>query len=400
VVAVDEGRLAGMNTYFGDFHVHVGQAKGRPVKMAAAPSLTLSNLLLHAADAKGLDLVTVIDGVCRGVQAEVRDLIEAGRLCAQPGGGYRFEGRLTVILGAEVEIAGPRGGAAHFGCWFADLTAAADFEQWLATVQTNPTLSSQRARTDAYTLQRQVAERGGIFVVHHAFTPHKGLYGNCVETMAEMLDPGAVDAVELGLSADTDMADCLSELEEFTFFSNSDAHSLPKIAREYNRLELVTPTFEQVRAALKRRDGARVSANYGLLPALGKYHRSACRRCGQPWPVGADRCTCGSDKVVRGVYDRLLEVRDREEPGHPPHRPPYIHQVPLEFVPGLGPQTQKRLLAVFGSEMAILHRATVEELAEVVGLPLAKRIDAARSGRMAVTAGHGGFYGKLQLVDA
>ncbi len=386
-----------MRTFYADFHVHIGRARGRPVKMAAAHSLTLANLLQHAADRKGIDLVTVIDGVCPPVQLEVKQLLQAGDLAYQPGGGLRYRDRLTVILGAEVEVAGPDGGAAHFGCWFADLETARDFADWLATVQKNPHLSSQRARVRAFELQEQVVKRDGVFIIHHAFTPHKGMYGNCVRRMREMVNPAWVDAVELGLSADTEMADCLDELAAFTFLTNSDAHSLPKIAREYNRLELATPSFAAVRDALHRRRRHRVAANYGLLPALGKYHRSACKRCGRPWAPGAERCACGSDKVVLGVYDRLLQVRDRVEPVHPKHRPPYVHQVPLEFIPGLGPASRERLFAAFGTEMAILHQASLEQLEEVVGGEMARRIDAARRGQTRVLPGRGGIYGKLVL---
>ncbi|MCL6637992.1 MAG: endonuclease Q family protein [Alicyclobacillus sp.] len=55
------------------------------------------------------------------------------------------------------------------------------------------------------------------------------------------------------------------------------------------------------------------------------------------------------------------------------------------------------MLAAFGTEMHVLHNATVEELVEVVGRVLAERIDAARSGRLSVAAGGGGVYGKLLL---
>lgn len=386
-----------MKEYFADFHIHVGRSQGRPVKMAAAPSLTLENLLRHAKDEKGLQIVTVIDGVCTGVQVDVQRLLAAGQLVLAVGGGYLFEGELLVLLGAEVEVAGPDGGAAHFGCWVPDLAAAASFSQWLATVQTNPSLSSQVARVSATELAEQTHQRGGLFIVHHAFTPHKGLYGNCVEHLVEMVDPAAVDAVELGLSADTNMADCVSELADLTFLSNSDAHSLPKIAREYNCIRLAELSFREVALALHRTAGRAIVGNFGLMPALGKYHRSLCLDCGRTWGVGAPTCACGSTKRVMGVFDRLLEIRDRDAPIHPPHRPPYIHQVPLEFVPGVGKKTLARLIQTFGSEMAVLHRADRTELASVVGQSLAERIAAARLGRLHVIEGGGGVYGSIQL---
>jgi uncharacterized protein (TIGR00375 family) len=383
-----------MKAIYCDFHIHIGRSRGHPVKMAAAPSLTLDGVLNHARTCKGLDVITVIDAVTTHVLQEFADLVAAGRLVKLPDGGYLHENGLVVLLGSEIEVGGPHGGAAHFGAWFGDLDSARDFLDWLSAVQRNPGLSSQRVRVDARTLQAEVKARSGIFTVHHAFTPHKGLYGSCVRRMGEMLDPALVDAVELGLSADTDMADCVRELQDFTFLSNSDAHSLAKIAREYNALSVSRPSFAEVMNALRRRNGCSVAANYGLHVELGKYHRTCCLDCGALWEKGASKCSCGSTKKVAGVYDRLCEIRDTAEPEHPPHRPPYVHQIPLEFIPGLGPKAYARLLAAFGTEMAVLHKATEAELAEVVGADLAHRIAQARSGDVQFLSGGGGRFGK------
>ena len=387
-----------MKQVFADFHVHVGRSLGKPVKMAAAPSLTLENLLDHARSQKGLDLVTVIDGVCSGVRSEIRQLLADSRLIPVDGGGFEYENGLRVLLGAEVEVAGPNGGAAHFGAWFGTYETAEDFGEWLGSVQKNVSLSSQRIRSDAFSLQKAVKSREGLFVVHHAFTPHKGLYGNCITHMQDMVDPQFVDALELGLSADTDMADGVSELAPFTFLSNSDAHSLPKIAREYNALKLESVNFSEVRQALLRQSERKVVANYGLLPALGKYHRTYCLGCGSHWAANVPACSlCGSTKKVMGVHERLQEVQDIPSAVHPSHRPPYIHQVPLEFIPGLGPKLRARLIDAFGNEMTVLHRTSVVELAQVVGETLAVRVEEARSGRVRVSSGGGGIYGKLQF---
>lgn len=392
-----------MSTCYADFHIHIGRAQGRPVKMAAAPSLTLDAVITHAREQKGLDLITLIDGVCTNVLADLHQMNVDGRLAPVAGGGYQCENGLIILLGAEVEVRGPQGGAAHFGCWFPDLDAAAAFNAWLATVQKNPTLSSQRAATDAFTLQEQTRACNGLFIVHHAFTPHKGLYGNCVTHLDEMVVPTLVDAVELGLSADSQMADCLSELSNLSFITNSDAHSLPKIAREYNALEVAAPSFAAVQKACHRLDGHAVTANYGLHPTLGKYHRTRCADCGEAWPEAAANgvtvCQCGSRRIIPGVYDRLLDIRDREAPLHPPHRPPYIYQIPLEYIPSLGAKTMQRLLDAFGTEMTILHHASFEHLSEVVGTDLAVRIDRARTGNVTFVEGGGGTYGKIEYAS-
>ena len=49
-----------------------------------------------------------------------------------------------------------------------------------------------------------------------------------------------VDFVELGLSADSQLADRLSQLHEYTFLTNSDSHSPwpHRIGREFNRIKV------------------------------------------------------------------------------------------------------------------------------------------------------------------
>ena len=203
-------------------------------------------------------------------------------------------------------------------------------------------------------------------------------------------------AVELGLSCDTQMASRISELDRFAFLSNSDAHSLSKIAREYNRIRAKDLSFASLRNALTGVEG-RVVANYGLDPRLGKYHRTYCERCETNVPLLAERICprCGGRAIVVGVADRLDEVADRPPTFIQPHRPPYFHQVPLEYVPGVGRRTLDRLIAAFGSEMRVLHDAGREELSRVVPAHIADAIVAAREGRLRLVEGGGGRYGKV-----
>ncbi|GJM68062.1 hypothetical protein HMSSN036_02780 [Paenibacillus macerans] len=196
------------------------------------------------------------------------------------------------------------------------------------------------------------------------------------------------------------MAGLISELDPFTILTNSDAHSLGKIGREYNELLLGAANYREFAKALKQEDGRRVAGNYGLNPRLGKYHRTYCGNCSyiiDEAEAAVERCPyCGSPKLVRGVYDRIRSIADRQAPAVPAHRPPYHYQVPLEFIPGLGPAKLELLLAAFGTEMNILHHVPEAKLAEVAGPELAARIAEARSGRLELAAGGGGIYGKVK----
>lgn len=394
----------GLNDYFVDLHVHIGRdSAGNPVKVSGARDLTFANIAREAATRKGIDIVAVVDCASTGVLRDIEDLLKSGEMEEVPGGGLRYLDRTTVIPGAEVESAcpGARAGA-HYLSFFPNLAALRKYSHNLSRYVSNMDLSTQRARLSPAELARLAADHGGLFIVAHAFTPHKSLYGTCASRLSDVFGEAArklVDGIELGLSADTDMADRVGELSNYTFTSNSDAHSLPKIGREYNILRMKAPSFSEVRLALARLDGRKVVANYGLDPRLGKYHLSACKCCGhrfQAWPDQHGCPECGCTSTIRGVADRIHEIADTSAPVHPPHRPPYRYQVPLEFVPGLGPARIGALIDAFGTEMAVLHRAKESEIAAVAGQAIARRISLAREGRLEIKAGGGGQYGKAQ----
>ena len=44
-----------------------------------------------------------------------------------------------------------------------------------------------------------------------------------------------------------------------------------------------------------------------------------------------------------GVFDRIEIIKDKPETKSPTNRPPYIYQIPLTFVPGLGTKTIDKL---------------------------------------------------------
>ena len=71
-------------------------------------------------------------------------------------------------------------------------------------------------------LQQKVKELSGISEPPNVFTPYKSLYGRGVtQSLTEVFDETLIDAIELGLSSNTDMADQIKELHEYTFVTNS-----------------------------------------------------------------------------------------------------------------------------------------------------------------------------------
>ncbi|WP_307589291.1 endonuclease Q family protein [Paenibacillus wynnii] len=382
-----------------DLHVHIGKASnGQSVKISGSRDLTFAGIAKEAAERKGIELIGIIDSHSPPVQQDILDSLDSGEMTEAKGGGISYRGT-TIVLGAEIEIREPGRKECHVLAFMPNLNTMKDFSGWMSRHMRNINLSSQRLYAPARELQDEITGRGGLLIPAHIFTPHKGLYGCAAEQMAELFDLKRIAAVELGLSADSEMAGYISELDGYTFLTNSDAHSLGKIGREYNVMELAEPSFHELQLALERKAGRRVAANFGLNPRLGKYHRTYCSGCGSIIDedfATSDRCPyCGSPKLVQGVLDRILHIADREVPNVPAHRPPYHYQVPLDFIPGLGKAKMNVLLQAFGNEMNIIHKAREEEIASVAGQDLASKIIAARSGVLELSVGGGGTYGKV-----
>ena len=396
-----------MEEVFADLHVHIGRSEnGKPIKITAARSLNFANIAKECADRKGINIVGIIDCASPYVIEDIENFLKTGEAYEIEDGGIIYKDKVCILLGSEVETSevGRNGkcGAAHNVCFFPHLSDIKGFSKEMSRHIHNITLSTQRSDVSGYELIDIVEKYNGILIPAHCFTPFKSYYGNCVDRMKDIFKEkfDKIFSIELGLSADTYLADMITELEDKTFVTNSDAHSLPKIAREYNKMLVNDISFKEVVKALKGEDGRKVLCNYGLDPKLGKYHRTFCDSCNQvietKEPVAV--CPfCGSDKVTFGVFDRKELIKDKEKSKSPANRPPYVYQVPLTFIPGVGNKTIDRLLDSFGTEMTILHKLSKDDIEAVVGEKVANEIIASREGKMKIHAGGGGVYGKVTV---
>ena len=395
-----------MYEVFADLHVHIGRSEnGKPIKITAARSLNFANIAKECAERKRRNIVGIIDCASPYVIEDIEKFLQTGEAYELKDGGIIYKDKVCILLGSEVETSevGRNGkkGAAHNVCFFPHLEDIKGFSKEMSTHIKNITLSTQRADISGYELIDIVEKYNGILIPAHIVTPFKSYYGNCTDRIEIIFKEkySKIFAVELGLSSDTYLADTISELEEKTFVTNSDAHSLPKIAREYNKMQVEDISFKEVVKALKNEEGRKVVANYGLDPKLGKYHRTHCDNCEKTIETKepVEKCPyCGSDKVTFGVFDRIELIKDKPESTSPQNRPQYIYQVPLGFVPGVGGKTIEKLLDTFETEMNILHKLSKDDIESVVGEKIANKIEEARSGNCKVHAGGGGNYGKIE----
>ena len=395
-----------MYEIYADLHVHIGRSENnKPIKITAARSLNFANIAKECVERKGINLVGIIDCASPYVIGDIENFLKTGEAYEIEDGGIVYKDKVCIILGSEIETSEineeGKTGSAHNLCYFPKLADIKAFSNEMSNHIKNITLSSQRANISAYELVDIVEKHNGILIPAHCFTPHKSFYGNCTDSLRKIFKEkyDKIPAIELGLSSDTFLADQISELETKTFLTNSDAHSLPKIAREYNKMELGGISFKEFLMAIKNENGRKIISNYGLDPKLGKYHRTYCEICDKriPGEAPVTKCdTCDSKNITMGVYDRIEIIKDKKQTKSPKFRPEYIYQIPLTFIPGVGGKTIEKLLNHFGTEMTILHKLSDDDIEAVVGEKIAKNILSARDGKMHIVEGGGGVYGKVE----
>lgn len=391
-----------MNNYYADFHIHVGISEsGRWVKIPTSRRLTVRTILDTALRRKGIQIAGIVDALSPWVQEDLQQLLDEGLLVLQSGGGYRYHNGVTLILGAEIETCEDGGGMCHSLAYLPDLESMRELSREMSRHIRNIGLSSQNAHMPFKQLAAIARSHEALFIPAHAFTPHKSLFGSCADQLSDLLpkvDCLQIAAIELGLSADSEMADQIRELWDFEFLTNSDAHSPEKIGREYNWMELAAPTYQECLLAFKRCGGRRILANYGMDPRLGKYHHNCCEKCGMIFsgsPQTGSCPECGGTKLVKGVSERIAEIADSPAANHPQDRPAYYYQVPLPMLPGLGGKTLDKLVDELGTEMQLIHHAPLSEIQRVGGKRAAAAFSAIRNGTATVQSGGGGVYGKI-----
>lgn len=247
----------------------------------------------------------------------------------------------------------------------------------------------------------------------HAFTPYFGLYSKFNSYKESYGDYWRkIYFLELGLSADTYLADQISELHNLTFLSNSDAHSPwpNKIGREFNTLLIKEITFKEIKKALKREGHRKCVLNVGFNPLEGKYHRTRCSRCLYFFkPKDALnfnwKCPNCGGPIKKGVDYRIQELANLGPRIHPDHRPEYKHLIPLSEIIALAwglknswstrvQQEWKKFIKKFGPEINILLKVNYDKIKKINNR-VAEFIQYFREGKIKYIPGGGGVYGKL-----
>jgi len=259
-----------------------------------------------------------------------------------------------------------------------------------------------------------------MIIPAHIWTPWFSLFGafsgfdsieDCYQDQTKN-----IHAVETGLSSDPPMNWRLSSLDRYTLVSNSDSHSpWPwRIGREANAFVLYELTYRGIVDAIMRKGVNRVEFTIETDPSYGKYHWTGHRRCGVSMsPIEAIKvrnvCPVCGRKLTKGVSQRVEELADRPDGFKPKNVPGYIHLLPLSEIIQVtkgysSPNVRQvwsaysKLIDRFGDEYTVLMEAPAKEIAEATDSEIAGSVISVREGRVKITPGYDGVYGKIDLL--
>jgi uncharacterized protein (TIGR00375 family) len=258
-----------MPVFNADLHIH------SPYSIAVSQKMNLETIN-ETATKKGLQILSTGDIT----QPQWRSVLQDNLHYSD--GIYSYK-NLFFIIGTELED----NDSIHHLVLLPDFRAAEVLQEILTPFVKNITgrwAGRPHVNKSPAEIVESIEDVGGLCGPAHAFTPFKALFRQGkYATLKDAYGTAAkkLAFLELGLSANTNMADRLECLQNVTFLSNSDAHSESpqSLGREFNRFQIEAPSFEEIKKALFLRQNRKLQLNVGLDPRLGKYHTMFCRKC-------------------------------------------------------------------------------------------------------------------------
>ena len=258
-----------------------------------------------------------------------------------------------------------------------------------------------------------------LVIPAHIWTPWFSLFGSNsgFDTLEECYGKYSdrIYAYETGLSSDPSMNWRVSQLDNLTLLSNSDAHSVKNLMREANVFEWKPSeyTFGNLAETLKNKNTEKLKYTIEFFPEEGKYHYDGHRNCNivmnpQESIKNNNICPVCHRPLTLGVDHRVEELSTREIGEKPEKASDVLYAIPLNeiiaHVYGVGPYTKKvieeadKLVGYFGSEFAVLIDAPIDAILKVASSPLiSASIDKMRKGEVTKEPGYDGVFGKIYV---
>lgn len=264
---------------------------------------------------------------------------------------------------------------------------------------------------------------GFVMIPAHAWTPWFAVFGSksgydSLEECFEELTPH-IRAIETGLSSDPMMNRRLTQLDNITLISNSDAHGLENLGREANVLGFESEqevTYSEIMRIIQEGDRKKFLYTIEFYPEEGKYHNdghAACKVSLEPAESKKEKelCPVCKKKLTIGVLHRVDDLADREVSVIPQNQfIPHKYIVPLREIIGqvfnVGTASKKvkteydRLISSLGSEFHILLHSPSDDIQKCASQPMiAEAIENMRSGKVRVVPGYDGVFGIIEVVE-
>ncbi|MCX6811104.1 MAG: endonuclease Q family protein [Candidatus Berkelbacteria bacterium] len=269
---------------------------------------------------------------------------------------------------------------------------------------------------DAHDLAKLILETDErcMVIPAHIWTPWFSLFGSASgfdtteECFEELSDK--IYAFETGLSSDPEMNWKLSQLNNKTIISNSDAHSPSKLGREANVFEMDALSFDEISTIIKQNDKEKFKYTIEFYPEEGKYHFDGHRKCNISFTPAETKknnniCSVCHKPLTIGVLNRVDSLADQE--ADKTGRVPFKSLIPLEEIMAdvfnVGAKSKKvqdeymRLTDVH-PEFEILLDITQRGLEDLTTPEIAKGIIDAREGKVTRISGFDGVFGIISVT--
>lgn len=402
--------------YYTDLHIHSKYSR------ATSKSLNLEELAIWAKK-KGLNLIGTGDFTHPAWFEEIKEkLVEAddGTFKLKPEIERQINANVKFILTVEISTIYKKWDKTrkvHHVVFVPDLKTATNFREKLGAIGNIKSDGRPILGLDSRNLLETVLESGenSYIIPAHIWTPWFSVLGSksgfdsiedCYGDLSEH-----IFALETGLSSDPEMNWHVSKLDKFRLVSNSDAHSVSKLAREATVFD-IEPNYYSIMNALKTGEG--YTGTVEFFPEEGKYHEDGHRKCNicltpeETKKYNGICPVCGKPLTI-GVLSRVNDLSDRKNITTLPKTAGKVFSlVPLQEIiseiKGVGPSSKsvtteyEKLINQFGSELNILQNIPLDDLSKASPL-LKEAISRLRQGKVIKQAGFDGEYGSIKLFN-
>ncbi|MFP4571531.1 MAG: UvrD-helicase domain-containing protein [Desulfobacterales bacterium] len=410
--------------YIADLHIHSRFSR------ATAKNLDFPHLYIAARE-KGIVVVATGDFTHPGWLAEIREYLEPaepGLLRLKPELEKKCEEQISVagcdpvrfMLCTEISNIYKKGGITrkiHHLVFFPEIAHVEKFNARLSDIGNLKADGRPILGLDSKNLLEIVLEtsESGFLIPAHIWTPWFSLFGSksgfdsvaeCFEDLSDQ-----IFAIETGLSSDPPMNWRITDLDNRTLVSNSDAHSPANLGREANLFNTGL-SYYAMREAIETGDPEKFLGTLEFFPEEGKYHHDGHRKCGinlhpkQTIEKKGICPVCGAPVTV-GVLYRVEQLAGRKEGEKPDKTHPFYSLIPLAEILSelmrVGPKSKKVInarqsaISRIGPELRMLHDMPVETIKASGSRLLAEAIERMRRGEVYRQPGYDGAYGRVTI---